>query len=205
MKLAIALFPDKKGCDALFSFAAALSKSFDFSFCLNHKEFPHVSLAQGVFSSAEPLKEIVQHFNPKQLTNPQKIDGVHIWAGKIVFLSLRPTAELQNLHAEIFSGLLPAISGEPADPQTFDNISEEQRASIKLFGYPFAFSEFLPHFTIAHLMQSPPQTHIASLQESMQSIWSKEKIPQLLFEKIAVFEVEPLGICRRLLYESKIS
>lgn len=149
-RLGFALIPNHT--TPLFAVADTVASTHPCSFVMRAGEtVPHVSLFQGVYADLTRVQEVFAQLTPHPLPRELTTCGLSIWAEKIVFLDLTPHPDLQVLHEQIFATFFPLAAGTSADPQAFAGITAGQAASFRETGYPFSRTEYLPHFTIAHL------------------------------------------------------
>lgn len=226
----LALVPSEKDCQAICSLLAeSESSGIDFAFALHtSNSIVHLSLMQATFADAQTAVDLLQSLNflsdsspalativvpaPAQalgqfLRQPMKITDISVWASKIVFLNFALGPELKQLHCDVANLWLPEALRASADPQSFDDISEGQKQSIAITGYPFSYDEYLPHITLGHLKnphdslaQNRRINELAKLNELLET----RLPPAIGFEKLVAFEVEPFGLCRQIIREWKI-
>lgn len=203
--LGLALIPVASDRSRIRDAVALLEKSigpFSFALYKQRDAIPHLSLMQGVFENDEEALSALEDVDFSRVRSSLDVSQLHLWARKIIFLNLEPVDWLTQLHENIVNAWLPLVAKEPADPQDFDGISEGQRHSYEKTGYPFALGEFIPHITLAHL--DKPISDAEEFARELEEL-RRFRIQQYVrFEKVAIFRVEPLGVCREIVDEWEI-
>jgi len=199
--LGLALLPSPTEQDLIRNFVASLELSgCNFGFALHSHEttYPHISIMQGTFENESEASEKIEQLDlttvPKLLT----VSYLSVWAMKILFLNFVLSESLLKLHTNAFNAWRPIMSNSSADPQDFHGITSGQKESIKTTGYPFSLDEYLPHITIAHF--AAPPISDALLSKANNVLWDSLPI-MISFEKLVIFKVEPLGLCREFVRE----
>lgn len=198
--IGLALFPRQREIEWLRELAAQMEtpqQALSFSIRKRIEAIPHLSLMQGIFDDDRVALEALADLDLESTPPMLKVSGVSIWATKIVFLNFERTNQIQELHNQIADRWLANCKKQSADPQAFNGITEGQRKSFSETGYPFSYKEFIPHITLAHLALPLPNHE------------SPENVPplpvSLTFERLALFRVEPLGVCTKTLAEWTLS
>ncbi|MBY0548861.1 MAG: 2'-5' RNA ligase family protein [Candidatus Obscuribacterales bacterium] len=190
--IGLALFPLPREIESLRELAAQMEtpqQALSFSIHKRLDAMPHLSLMQGVFENDGVAMEALADLNLESASPTLKVCDVSIWATKIVFLNFERTNLIQELHNQIADRWLAICKKQSADPQAFNGITDGQHKSFSETGYPFSYEEFIPHVTLAHLASPVPNGERPDQMPPLPV--------SLTFEKLALFRVEPLGICTK--------
>lgn len=203
--IGIALVPRKQDILLIRELTEQLEEpkhKFSFSLHTRTDAIPHLSLLQGVFDDSSVAMEALTGLAPFDINPTLTVMNLSIWATKIVFLNFIPGEELLGLHNQICDRWFARSSRVSADPQQFSGITEGQRKSFEETGYPFSRQEFLPHVTLAHLAVSTGGAHLDMATPTTHATVPPSALPEsIIFEKIALFAVKPLGVCTNFLAE----
>lgn len=202
--LGVGLIPGTKDTATLAKMAQRAAQTFDLSFFLKPpSSLPHVTLFQGVFPSEEEVIRKVRAVDYSFLSSSQKIQGMDIFAKKVLFITLQNSKDLQRAHELTFHMLSPLCNKAPADTQDLQGITAGQKKSLVATGYPFSRQEFLPHFTLAHFRVPPKKG--AVLPQLTKTLLASSLGKTISFEKLVVYKVGPLGRCVSLVYQKGLA
>lgn len=197
-KLWIWLIPSKSAIKNIYDLTNDISKIYDLSFFLKQDfSIPHLTLFQGKFTDEEMVIKLVREIDFSSFKREQFIKWISLWAKKILFLDCRPSNDLQIMHEQIYNKLFPICEWESADSQNFEDITNGQQKSFEETWYPFSLCEYLPHFTLAHILDLPQDINDIILKES--NIGTS-----INFDRLVIYKVGDLGRCTDLIYEKKI-
>ncbi len=204
-KLGFALVPHEDDQKKIYELSDILNKNLDLGFRVTPESaIPHITGFQGIFADIEMIKIRLNTLNFSFLDRNQSIQGLSLWAQKIIFLDYKNTQLLRQFHQLIIDTFEKGTDyqGTSADPQNFDGITSGQQAAFDMTGYPFYGDEFLPHTTMAHLQKAQSQEEKSSLNQFIKRSSIGDTIE---FIKVVIFEVEALGKSTNILWEKDLA
>ncbi len=196
----MALVPTEAARIQVQEFVSALAADgFAFTFALHTADsIPHLSLMQAVFANPAPAIEFIDKLDFSALDKQFQISEISVWATRIVFLNFTLPPQLKRLHVQTFNAWQSIACSGSADPQAFEGITLGQQESFRTTGYPFSLDQYLPHITLAHLQDKDIDGNVVAKMNALR----EKSMPRVLsFQKLVVFAVEPLGICRKIIKE----
>jgi hypothetical protein len=199
--IGLALIPSQTEQELVRDFVASLELSgcnFGFALHTHATSIPHLSVMQGLFENSSEAIEKIEQLDKATIPSLLTVSYLSVWAMKILFLNFVLSESIIKFHTNAFNAWRPIMSTGSADPQDFNGITSGQKESIKTTGYPFSLDEYIPHITLAHFAAPPLSDAILSKANSV--LW--DSLPTTIsFEKLVVFKVEALGLCRDILHE----
>lgn len=201
-KLGIGLIPETNQIEQIYNLINQIFKKYNLSFATQEGvSIPHLTLFQGKYRDKGEVINKLKSLDLK-LSETYLIQGLSIWARKIIFLDLIKTDSLQQTHNNIYQALFPLCEGKSADPQKFEGITPGQQKSFDETGYPFSLEEYLPHFTLAHIREL--QNKLEETESELNKLLKKSRLEQITFDKLVVYRVGLLGSCINFAYEQKL-
>ena len=195
--LGIALIPSLEDIDNLYSLVNDISTTFPLSFTTTGLNIPHVTLFAGKYKTPFPVIDAVEDYTTSKIKKTQDIEGMGIWAEKIIFLNLKKEA-LRDVHRYFFQTASPFSKKKPTDSQNFNGITSGQQRSLNKTGYPFSLYEYLPHFTLAHFKEIPENKK--EIESDLNEILRDHNMKQVKFENLVIFNMSPLGACQEVIW-----
>lgn len=211
-KFGVGIIPDAEGIQQVYNLAQKIHATYPMSFHLKPWfSIPHVTLFQWKFRTQEEAVQAMQGVDFSTLSKKQIIQWLTIRALKIVFLDCERSHDLKAAHNAVYDALSPICEGKSADPQNFKWITDGQQRSFDETGYPFSQEEYLPHFTIGHIVTPVTDPAVDTAEKREIEEWLARILEEsgiwdtMKFEKVVLYKVGDLGACLEFAYEQNIN